>query len=142
MSQEIINVLNYLGEQLGIAIDWSSENVWPQVMDILGRYRLFELATTGIWLVIDLAMLIVSAFVFKSMIKNYITFKKSGEINFWWSKSYGSVGLTVFGVAGLMINIAFAIFSLMRVPTNIEELFKWAIIPEIQYLEMLKGLMA
>ena len=53
MSQEIINVLNYLGEQLGIAIDWSSENVWPQVMDILGRYRLFELATTGIWLVIE-----------------------------------------------------------------------------------------
>ena len=48
MSQEIINVLNYLGEQLGIAIGWTSENVWPQVMDILGRYRLFELATTGI----------------------------------------------------------------------------------------------
>lgn len=43
MSQEIINVLNYLGEQLGIAIDWTSENIWPQVMDILGRYRLFEI---------------------------------------------------------------------------------------------------
>ena len=67
MSQEIINVLNYLGEQLGIAIDWSSENVWPQVMDILGRYRLFELATTSIWLVIELAMLIFAALAFKSM---------------------------------------------------------------------------
>ena len=28
MSQEIINVLNHLSEQIGIAIDWSSENVW------------------------------------------------------------------------------------------------------------------
>ena len=43
MSQEIINVLNYLGEQLGIAIDWTFENVWPQVMDILERYRLLEI---------------------------------------------------------------------------------------------------
>ena len=56
MSQEIINALNYLGEQFGIAIDWSSENVWPHVMDILERYRLFEFTTTGIWLVIELAM--------------------------------------------------------------------------------------
>lgn len=48
MSEEIIKVLDYLGAQIGIAIDWSSENVWPQIMDILGRYRLFELATTGI----------------------------------------------------------------------------------------------
>ena len=47
MSEEIIKVLDYLGAQIGIAIDWSSENVWPQVTDILGRYRLFELATTG-----------------------------------------------------------------------------------------------
>lgn len=69
MSQEIINVLNYLGEQLGVAINWSSENVWPQVVNILGQYRLFGLVTTGIWLVIELAMLIFAASVFKSMFK-------------------------------------------------------------------------
>ena len=141
MSQEIINVLNYLGEQLGIAIDWSSENVWPQVMDILGRYRLFELATTGIWLVIELAMLIFAALAFKSMFKNYMAFKKSGETNFWWFKNYGCTYLTDFGVVGLTIGGLCVLFGLMRIPTNIEELFRWAIIPEIQYLEMLKGLM-
>ena len=69
MSQEIINVLNYLGEQLGIAIDWSSENVWPQVVDILGRYRLFELVTTGIWLVIELAMLILPRLLLRVCLK-------------------------------------------------------------------------
>ena len=59
MSQEIIKVLDYLSAQIGIAIDWSSENVWPQVMDILGRYRLFELATTSFWIVVEIAMLIL-----------------------------------------------------------------------------------
>lgn len=142
MSEEIIKVLNHLAEQLGIAIDWSAENVWPQVTDILGRYRLFELATTGIWLVIELAMLIFAALAFKSMFKNYMTFNKSGETNFWWFKSYGSACLTGFGVVGLAAGILCTVFGLVDIPVNIEELFKWAIIPEIQYLEMLKGLMA
>lgn len=31
MSEEIIKVLDYICEQLGIAIDWTAENVWPQV---------------------------------------------------------------------------------------------------------------
>ena len=139
MSQEIINVLNYLGEQLGIAIDWSSENVWPQVMDILGRYRLFELVTTGIWLVIELAMLVFAALTFKSMFKNYMTFKKSGETNFWWFKSYGSTCLTGFGTVGLAVGIICTVLGLVGVPIDIEELFKWAFIPEIQFLELFKS---
>jgi hypothetical protein len=141
MSEEIIKVLDYLGAQIGIAIDWSSESVWPQVMDILGRYRLFELITTGIWLVIELAMLIFTALAFKSMFKNYMTFKKSGETNFWWFNSYGSACLTGFGVVGLAAGILCTFFGLVGIPNYVEELFKWAIIPEIQYLDMLKGLM-
>ena len=77
MSQEIINVLEYLSNQLGIAIDWTSENVWPQVMDILGRYRLFKLATTGIWLVVEVVMAVVAFFVLKSMAKDYMKIKKN-----------------------------------------------------------------
>jgi hypothetical protein len=85
-------------------------------------------------------MLIFAALAFKSMFKNYMTFKKSGEINFWWYKCYSSACLTGFGTVGLTAGILCTIFGLVGVPNNIEELFKWAIIPEIQYLEMLKGL--
>ena len=141
MSQEIINVLNYLGEQLGIAIDWTAENVWPQVMDILGRYRLFELATTSFWIVVEIAMLIFALITFKSMFKNYMTFKKNGETNFWWFKSYDSACLTGFGDVTMAAGILCTIFSLISLPCDIEEIFKWLIIPEIQYLEMLKGFM-
>jgi hypothetical protein len=142
MSQEIINVLNYLGEQLGIVIDWSSENVWPQVMDILGRYRLFELVITGIWLVIELAMLICALVIFKKMINSFISFKKNNESNFWWQKGYCSNYLTGFGATITTIGVCCAIFGIIGVIVNIEEIFKWLIVPEIKYLEMLKGLMA
>ena len=141
MSEEIIKVLDYLGAQIGIAIDWSSENVWPQVMDILGRYRLFELSTTGFWIVVKIAMLIFALIVFKSMSKNYMTFKKNGETNFWWAKNYGAVYLTSFGVATMAAGILCAMVGLIGLPYDIEEVFRWLIVPEIQYLEMLKGFM-
>ena len=74
MSQEIINMLNYLGEQLGIAIDWSSENIWPQVMDILGRYRLLEIVYSCLWIVIQ------SAFIVYALVVFFFCFKASDKI--------------------------------------------------------------
>jgi flagellar biosynthesis protein FlhB len=141
MSQEIINVLNYLGEQLGIAIDWSSENVWPQVIDILGRYRLFELITTSIWLLVEIIMLICALVIFKKMFNGFINLKKNNESNFWWQKGYCSNYLTGFGTAIMLIGICCAVFGIIGAVVDIEEIFKWLIVPEIQYLEMLKGLM-
>lgn len=141
MSQEIINVLNYLGEQVGIAIDWTSENVWPQVMDILGRYRLFELITTGIWLFVEIIMLVCALVIFKKMINSFIGFKNNNESNFWWQKGYCSNYLTGFGSAIMIIGICCAVLGIVGASFNIEEIFKWLIVPEVKYLEMLKGLM-
>lgn len=59
MSQEIINVLEYIGGKLGIALDWTSENIWPQVLDILGRYRILQIVISGIWLAVALIALVV-----------------------------------------------------------------------------------
>ena len=141
MSEEIINVLNHLAEQLGIAIDWTTENVWPQVMSVLGRYRLFELVSTSFWLIIEVAMLIIAAIIFKKMAKNYMNIKKTKEDNFWWWRGYCSNNLTGFGAVLMTIGILFAVLSLVGIPFDIDELFKWVIVPEIKYLEMLKGLM-
>ena len=140
MSQEIINVLNYLGEQLGIAIDWTSENVWPQVMDILGRYRLFELVSTGFWLIMDVVMVFVAFLILKRMAKDYMKIKADQEDNFWWRKRYGDNELTGFGWAFLIISLLWGMISVISIPIDIGEMFKWFIVPEIKYIEMLKGL--
>ena len=71
MSEEIINVLNYLGEQIGIAIDWTSQNVMPQVMDILGRYRLFEIAKISFELITGFVFIIIGIILIRKIIKGY-----------------------------------------------------------------------
>lgn len=139
MSQEIINVLNYLGEQLGIVIDWSSENVWPQVMDILGRYRLFELVSTGFWLIMEVVMIFGVFLILKRMAKDYMKIKADQKDNFWWRRRYGDNELTGFGWALLIISLLLGVISVISITIDIGEMFKWFIVPEIKYLEMLKG---
>ena len=142
MSQEIINVLNYLGEQLGIAIDWSAENVWPQVMDILGRYRLLEIISTCMWIFAETVFVVVSLIAIVKCIKASARIRKTKEDNFWWYRGYSS---TWMSGAGAIITILSAVFggsSLFMLPMDVGKLLKWIIVPEIQYLEMLKGLMA
>lgn len=141
MSEEIIKVLDYLGEQLGIAIDWTSENVWPQVMDILGRYRLFELVSTGFWLIMEVIMVFSAFLILKRMAKDYMKIKADQEDNFWWRRRYGDNEPTGFGWMLFIISLLLGVTSVITIPIDIGEMFKWLIVPEIKYLEMLKGLM-
>lgn len=136
MSQEIINVLNHLGEQLGIAIDWTAENVWPQVMDILGRYRLLEIISIAMWIFVEVAAMAFALIVAVANGK----IRATKEDNFWWYKGYSSIYMSGVGFALTIVAAIFGFVSLFLLPIDVKELLRWAIVPEIQYLEMLKGL--
>ena len=58
-SQEIINVLNYLCEKFGIAIDWTSENVVPYLEELCGRYIEYEVYTSIAWCVTLVAIVVI-----------------------------------------------------------------------------------
>ena len=139
MSQEIINVLNYLGEQLGIAIDWSSENIWPQVMDILGRYRLLEIVYSCLWIVIQSTFIVYALVVFVKCFKASDKIRTTKQDNFWWYSGYTSNWLSGAGAVLVITAIISGVTSLCMLPMEVGDLLKWLIIPEVKYLEMLKG---
>ena len=58
MSDEIIKLLDDLGQRFGIAIDWSSENVLPYLQDLMSRYVNYEVMTSVIWIVAALVAII------------------------------------------------------------------------------------
>lgn len=33
MDNSIIEAMEYLGQKIGVAVDWTSETVWPQVIE-------------------------------------------------------------------------------------------------------------
>ena len=61
VSSEIIEVLDYLGEKLGIAIDWTSDNVLPYLQTLVDKFIKWEISTSIVWIVI-------AAFVIVAMI--------------------------------------------------------------------------
>ena len=142
MSEEIIEILEYISGKLGIAIDWTSENVWPQVTEFLGRYRLLKLIETSGWLIAEVIMIIVTFFILKSMAKDYMKIKNTKKDNFWWHKNYYGNELSGFGWALFIVSVISGVTSAISFPLGIGNLLEWLIIPEIKYLEMLKGLMA
>ena len=122
MSEEIIKVLDYIGQQLGIAIDWTSENIWPHILDVFGRYRIFQLIHYSLWIVAQVAIVIIFAILWAKVAKAYHTCKKNREDNFWWSdRSYGidSTGYT-FGL--IVISIAVCTFSMPILINNVYEM--------------------
>lgn len=142
MNQEIINVLNYLGEKLGIAIDWTSENVWPQVMDILGRYRLLEIVFNCLWIVVQAAFIVYALVVLVKCFKASVKMRVTKQDNFWWYRGYSTNWMSNAGVVLVITAGIFGLTSLCMLPIEVGDLFKWIIVPEIKYLEMLKGLIA
>ena len=51
VSDEIIEVLDYMGEKFGIAIDWTNANVLPYVELICRKYIYWDITTSAVWIV-------------------------------------------------------------------------------------------
>lgn len=60
VSDEIIKVLEYLGEKLGVTIDWTSNNVLPYVEQLCEKFIAWEISTSYAWMAIMGAAVILS----------------------------------------------------------------------------------
>ena len=52
VSSEIIEVLDYLGEKFGIAIDWTNNNVLPYLQALVDKFIKWEISTSILWIAI------------------------------------------------------------------------------------------
>lgn len=52
VSEQIIEVLNYLGEKIGVTIDWTAENVLPYIEDLCVKFITWEISTSYAWIAI------------------------------------------------------------------------------------------
>lgn len=62
MSEEIIEVLDALGEKFGIAINWTSENVMPYLQQLCNKYVTYEIATSVVWMLIGIFLLFIGKY--------------------------------------------------------------------------------
>ena len=101
-SDELIEVFDYIGGKVGIAIDWSDKNVIPYLTELASRFIKYQITTSGIWLGISVIILLLIVPVYKK----YVAAKNRHKTNsyddsyiewFWAIVFISIVGIMTFG---------------------------------------------
>ena len=118
VSSEIIEVLDYLGEKFGIAIDWTSNNVLPYLQTLIDKFIKWEISTSIVWIAI-------AAFVIVAMIV-LINLKGFREIN---EETYGMLWISM---------IVLIIVSFIVICIQIFDIVKCNMFPEKALYDFIK----
>ena len=118
VSSEIIEVLDYLGEKFGIAIDWTSNNVLPYLQTLVDKFIQWEISTSIVWIVI-------AAFVIVAMIV-LINLKGIREIN---EETYGMLWIPI---------IVLIIVSFIVICIQIFDIIECNVFPEKALYDFIK----
>ena len=143
MSEEIIKVFDYIGEKLGIVIDYTQENIQPYLEDLWHRYITYEIVINSLKFI---GSFIITLICLYFILRFFKAVKKAdnGEIDslFYYKKIVGlhasdiemrDLGFVIVFVSCL-VGAIFALFTFFQ-SLNLVELL---IIPEKFMLELVK----
>ena len=118
-SKELIEVFEYLGEQIGVAVDWSSENVVPYITELCEKYIDWEIATSVAWFVMVFIMLLVA-----------IWFAKWG-----WRKATGTYDEDLWKISIAICMVLITVTAVVVFGVQIMDILKCKFFPELQIYE-------
>lgn len=123
--QDIVSVLDALCDKVGIAIDWSSENIAPQLEAFVARYGTYLAASSIFGLV--LSVLFIAAGV-TGIVLTYRSYQKGTWANGddWSGKDITPLGIVIAAVSLLAI-----ITATICVICIVHGLIQLAIVPEV-----------
>ena len=84
LSDQIVQVLDYLADKMGVTINWSQQNVIPYMRQIFEKYIRYEIITSIMLLVIGI-LFMLSSFLwmkaYKFYVKKYEACKENGKFS-------------------------------------------------------------
>lgn len=131
MSEEIIKVLDDLGDRFGIAIDWTSENVLPYLQNLMDRFITYNIAMDILYIVVC-AVIILGAIIGIPKISRYA--QKKVEENPCSDWDCGIFVLNVFWVIASILSTMFLLIF-------ISDIIRCVTIPEVVVFNYLQQFM-
>ncbi len=132
MSEEIIKILDELGKRLGIAIDWSNENIMPYLQDLMGRFIAYKNIQAVLWILISAIGIGLSIWGIKMLVK----WRKSDKFN----KGIFDDDEFFFGLGITVISLCILIFSIIMF-CNLQAIAQNVFIPELSIIDYIKSQM-
>lgn len=94
---QVIQVIEYLGQKFGIAIDWSTENVLPLAQTLMEKIARWCVAENVFFVALSLVGLILGIIVLTKCIKKLPSIDYNDEVG----QTLCIGGLILFGVIGI-----------------------------------------
>lgn len=123
MNMEIEKAIDKIAEKFGIVINWSQDNIYPYIRDILQRYRTVSIVHDAVAIGI-LGLLILSAI---------LILKSRGKSI---KDSYDEFIFAIFMVLYFFV----LAFLLLITICKIYDLTNWIFVPEMQFVKELAKL--
>lgn len=134
-SEQFKDIFNMLCEKIGVAIDWTQENIVPYVMELCKRFVILNIVEEALWLVSSIIAVVIIGFLSKKIFEDYRKCADTRDDTFWWEEFLGGVSPRIGTIFALVIGGFVLLFGLIMIPCSISEILKWAIVPEVQLIE-------
>lgn len=139
MSDEIIKVLEYLSEKVGLAIDWTSEKVasdiMPYLQEVYHRCVVWGIVQNLIGVFVGLVLIVSAVVILRKLLKAY-----KGEKETKYELFDGS-DPTLLGTIASICVITFSVSGIIVFLVALTDTLNWVIFPEGQILEMISKFM-
>ena len=132
VSKQIIEVLDYICEKIGLAIDWTmvfaSENAIPYIEQLCGKFITYEIATSVATMILCIIVIILGLILARFIHKN----KEFGVTHYSCIPDDPFVRYIFYGLIGFMCFLSALIFS-----REAYEIIKCVTFPEMVIVEEL-----
>lgn len=138
MGDEVIKVLNHLGKQFGIAIDWSSANVMPYLQDLMGRmvkYGIYQNASNIIYCIILATVFII---ITKKLCKTANKYCEISEETDSEEDNTVAMFFTVSFVISFIVTAIVIITSVGTIKRSVDNIIELNTVPEKYVIEMIQ----
>lgn len=136
MGDEVIKVLNHLGDQFGVAIDWSSANVMPYLNDLMTRMIKYGIYI-NIYHIIY-AIFITALFIIVTIVLYKIAYKMI--LNSEENKEYvnpAKILSTAFAIS-LVTTVIVALIEVGNIKDCIADIIELNTVPEKYVIEIIQ----
>lgn len=137
MSDEIIKVLEYLSEKVGLAIDWTSEKVasdiMPYLQEVYHRCVVWGIVQNLIGVFVGLVLIVSAVVILRKLLKAY---KGEKETKY---ELFDCGDPTLLGIISIICVITFSVSGFIVFCVALTDTLDWVIFPEGQILKMISN---
>lgn len=129
VADQVIQVIEYLGQKFGIAIDWSAENVLPIAQTLMEKMARWCVVQNVFYVALSLVGLILGIIVFSKCIKKVPSIDYDDDL-----------GQTLC-IGGLILSVIIGIAGIVGLCVNTYYLARSICFPELAIFEYIQGFM-